>query len=64
MPATKRSDATGRRKIEKVMEEFKEGDLKSSNGAEVKDRKQAVAIALSEARKDGADIPDKSASKS
>jgi hypothetical protein len=64
MPATKRSEPTGKRKIHKVMKEFKEGDLKSSSGAEVKDRKQAVAIALSEARKEGADIPDKSASKS
>jgi hypothetical protein len=64
MPAAKRSEPTGKRKIQKVMKEFKEGDLKSSSGAEVKDRKQAVAIALSEARKEGADIPDKSASKS
>ena len=36
-------------KIEKVMKEFKEGSLKSSSGDKVKNRKQAVAIALSEA---------------
>jgi len=36
-------------KIEKVLKEFKEGSLKSSSGDEVKNRKQAVAIALSEA---------------
>jgi Family of unknown function (DUF6496) len=48
---------TGKRKIHKVMKEFKEGDLKSSSGAKVKDRKQAVAIALSEARSSGAKIP-------
>jgi hypothetical protein len=36
-------------KVERVMHEFKEGDLKSSTGAKVKSRKQAVAIALSEA---------------
>ncbi|TGD57860.1 DUF6496 domain-containing protein [Flavobacterium humi] len=39
-------------KIEKVMHEFKEGDLKSGKdgkGGTVKNRKQAIAIALSEA---------------
>ena len=36
-------------KIEKVMKEFKEASLKSSSGDKVKNRKQAVAIALSEA---------------
>lgn len=42
-----------KRKIEKVMHEFKEGKLHSGskNGPKVKGRKQAVAIALSEARK-------------
>jgi hypothetical protein len=37
------------RKIHKVMHEFKEGSLKSSNGSKVKNPKQAIAIALSEA---------------
>lgn len=41
------------RKVHKVMKEFKEGDLKSGSGAKVKNRKQAVAIALSEAKKTG-----------
>jgi hypothetical protein len=36
-------------KIRKVMGEFKVGSLKSSNGQKVKNPKQAVAIALSEA---------------
>lgn len=39
-------------KIEKVMHEYKEGDLKSGKdgaGGKVKSRKQAIAIALSEA---------------
>jgi hypothetical protein len=36
-------------KIKKVMGEYKEGKLKSSSGAKVKSRKQAVAIAMSEA---------------
>ncbi len=39
--------ATG--KIHKVMKEFKEGTLKSSSGDKVTDRKQALAISLSEA---------------
>ena len=37
------------RKVRKVMGEFKEGKLNSSSGAKVKNPKQAVAIALSEA---------------
>ena len=36
-------------KIRRVMGEFKEGSLKSSSGQKVKNPKQAVAIALSEA---------------
>lgn len=48
-------------KVEKVMREYKEGKLHSGSkkGPVVKDRKQAVAIALSEARKSGAKIPKK-----
>lgn len=53
------SRASGRSKIHKVMEEHKEGTLKSGSGKKVKSRKQAVAIALSEARKSGAKIPKK-----
>lgn len=51
-------------KIEKVMEEYKDGDLKSGSGKKVKSRKQAVAIGISEARKDGLKVPGKSKSKS
>jgi hypothetical protein len=42
-------------KVEKVMHEYKEGKLHSGSkkGPEVRSRKQAVAIALSEARKAG-----------
>lgn len=41
------------KKIEKVMHEFKEGKLHSGSkkGPEVKNPKQAIAIALSEARR-------------
>lgn len=45
------------KKMEKVMGEFKEGTLKSSSGQKVTDRKQAVAIGLSEAREAGAKVP-------
>jgi hypothetical protein len=54
---------TGDRKISKVMREYKHGTLKSSSGAKVRKRKQAVAIALSEARRSGASIPPKAQSK-
>lgn len=49
-------------KIEKVMHEFKEGTLKSGKngkGGKVKNRKQAVAIGISEARKAGGKVPSK-----
>lgn len=37
------------RKTKQVMHEFKEGELHSSSGQKVTDRKQALAIALSKA---------------
>lgn len=48
-------------KVEKVMHEFSEGKLHSGSksGPEVTNKKQAIAIALSEARKSGAKIPMK-----
>lgn len=51
----------GQKKISKVMKEFERGELHSGSkkGPEVKNPKQAVAIALSEARKAGAKIPKK-----
>jgi hypothetical protein len=36
-------------KVGKVMREYKKGTLRSSSGAKVKKRRQAVAIAMSEA---------------
>ena len=49
------------RKVKKVMHEFKEGELHSGSkkGPVVSNPKQAIAIALSEARKAGAKIPRK-----
>jgi hypothetical protein len=46
-------------KVAKTMDEFKEGTLKSGSGRKVTNRKQAVAIGLSEARKAGAKVPKK-----
>jgi Family of unknown function (DUF6496) len=46
-------------KVGKVMHEYKRGQLKSGGRAKVKNRKQAIAIGLSEARRAGADVPPK-----
>ncbi|WP_442795180.1 DUF6496 domain-containing protein [Pelobium manganitolerans] len=46
-------------KIGKVMDEFKKGDLKRSSGDKVKNRKQAAAIGISEAREEGLKVPKK-----
>ena len=49
-------------KVEKVMHEFKHGELKSGKGGKggkVKSREQAIAIGISEARQAGAKFPNK-----
>ncbi|MCW3119659.1 MAG: hypothetical protein JWM28_3741 [Chitinophagaceae bacterium] len=47
-------------KVEKVMHEMKEGKLKSGKSRKkVTERKQAVAIGLSEARQAGLRVPGK-----
>jgi Family of unknown function (DUF6496) len=63
--AAKKRSTKGKAKVEKVMHEFKEGALHSGSkkGPEVTNPKQAIAIALSEARKKGAKIPKKSKKK-
>jgi len=50
---TPKSKELKKGKIEKVMHEYKEGELHSGSkhGPKVTGRKQAIAIALSEARK-------------
>ena len=51
-------------KVEKAMHERKHGTLKSgSSGKKVKSRKQAIAIGLSEARREGGKVPSKKSSK-
>ena len=42
--------------VERVMHEYKHGELKTKAGEKVTDHRQAVAIALSEAA-DGAGVP-------
>jgi len=46
-------------KVEEAMHEKKEGKLKTGSGKKVTSKKQAVAIGLSEARKEGAKVPKK-----
>ena len=47
-------------KVKRAMHERKRGTLKSGrSGKKVKSRKQAIAIGLSEARKEGAKVPRK-----
>ncbi|MFD0750047.1 DUF6496 domain-containing protein [Mucilaginibacter calamicampi] len=46
-------------KVEKTMHEMKEGNLKTGSGKKVTSKKQAIAIGLSEARKEGAKVPKK-----
>lgn len=47
-----------KQKVKKVMREFKRGKLKiGKSNKKVKNRKQAVAIGLSQARKRGAKVP-------
>jgi hypothetical protein len=43
--------------VESTMRRRKRGTLKSGSGRKVKSRKQAIAIALSEAREKGAKVP-------
>jgi Family of unknown function (DUF6496) len=46
------------RKVERAMHEMKRGQLKSGrSGKTVRNRKQAIAIGLSEARRAGAKVP-------
>jgi|SRR5581483_11222805 len=59
-PASKssRKESPGaRKKIGKVMHEYKHGQLKSGGRRKVKNPKQAIAIALSEARQSGEKVP-------
>ena len=46
--------------VEEAVHEYKRGELKSGRSSrKVKSRKQAIAIGLSEARREGAKVPTK-----
>ena len=60
----KKYGAAASKTVKKVMHEQKRGKLQSGRSKKkVKSRKQAIAIALSEARASGAKVPRKSSSK-
>ena len=53
-------DEKSQKTVREAMHKYKRGELKSGKaGHQVKNRKQAVAIGLSEARKKGAKVPAK-----
>ena len=53
------------KKVERAMKKRKKGTLKSGNsGKKVTSRKQAIAIGLSEARREGKKVPAKKSRKS
>ena len=53
------------KKVERAMHERKRGTLKSGrSGKKVTSRKQAIAIGLSEARREGAKVPSRRSSSS
>ena len=45
--------------VERAVKRMEQGKLKSGKGGTVKSRKQAIAIGLSEARKEGKKVPKK-----
>jgi hypothetical protein len=56
----RRYSPKAQRKVKEAMHELKRGTLKMGrSGKKVKSRKQAVAIGLSEARREGASVPKK-----
>ena len=69
MPAKKKSSGRkygrkAQKDVKKEMHEFKRGKARSGpggKGGKVKSRKQAIAIGLSKARKEGAKVPSKKA---
>lgn len=51
------------KKVEQAMHERRKGTLKTGSGKKVTSKKQAIAIGLSEARKEGGKVPKKKSSK-
>ena len=62
--ASRKYGAKASQKVERAMHERKEGTLRSGgSGKKVKSRKQAIAIGLSEARREGGKVPPPKAKK-
>ena len=56
---SKKYSDKAQKKVEKVMHEYKHGDLRmGKSGKKVKSRKQAIAIGIDEARRSGGRVPD------
>ena len=54
----KKYGAKAAQKVERAMHEMKEGELRSgTSGKKVTNPKQAIAIGLSEARREGGKVP-------
>jgi hypothetical protein len=56
--------AKAKKDVHEAMHEFKEGKLKSGSGKKVTNPRQAVAIGLSKARKEGGKVPPARSKKS
>jgi hypothetical protein len=64
MSMARKYSAGASKKVARALHEQKRGELKSgSSGKTVKSRKQAIAIGLSEARREGKKVPSKKAAK-
>lgn len=61
---SKRYGDAAAKTVKSAMHRKKAGTLRSGSGKKVTDRKQAIAIGLSEARKKGAKVPPKKSSTS
>ena len=55
---------SAQKRVKSAMDRRKKGTLKSSSGRNVKSRKQAIAIGLSEARQKGGKVPSRKKSSS
>jgi hypothetical protein len=58
--ATRKYSKAASDKVRKAMHEKKRGRLRSGSGQKVTSRKQAIAIALSQARREGKKVPSRS----
>ena len=52
-----------KQEVGKALHELKKGDLESGKGGKVETRKQAIAIGLAKARREGGKVPRKSNSR-